>query len=155
VRADARLFAALSQQDFSTAQKHANLLAGYLRDASKNEISLAYSSITYVAGFRAMGLEALAPENPLVTTVGTTAQPWVVLSPEGKKILQIYQSKRLIGSTLGVWDYETTNVLSKISNGAKQNSGQKSGGNSAFLPVPRDLDQDQFSIDEEGRLIFQ
>lgn len=143
--ADKALFAALDAGDYATAQLQANEVASYLRQAGKERLSLAYSSITYLAGFQAMGVDPLATENPLVMTTEDLRQIFLVLSPEGRNVLELYQTERAIPAQAGVWDYPTTAAVSHIDTVTD-----------ATEPaiVPPGLRAGQFAIDNAGRLLL-
>src|SRR5690606_6758529 len=88
------LYAALATGNYPEAQRHASETAAYLRGIEEVQLSLAYSSITYVAGFRAIGVDPLASENPLVS-VGPTPSSFI-LNKEGRDVLGLYQAARAI-----------------------------------------------------------
>ena len=134
---------ALGRGDYATAQSKASEVATYLRLADEERLSLAYSSITYVAGFKAMGVDPLAPENPLVTVVGSPQSSFLVLSPEGRNVLQLYQQKRAIRARPGVWDYRTTATVSDI---------EKVAEDVQTFAVPPGLESGRLGIDRAGRL---
>ena len=85
----------------------------YFRQADQMRASLAYSSITYLAGFNAMGLDSLSEQNPLVSAMGTDATPFLVLSQTGQDVLSAYQEDLDIKSKRGVWDFNTSFTISK------------------------------------------
>lgn len=143
--ADFKLYTALATNDYATAQQQANKLAEYLQLAGNERLSLAYHSITYVTGFRAIGFNALAEDNPLVTTVGSPDPSFVVMSAEGKKILGLYQRMRLIRATPGVWDHPTSTTVSTI----------KSSLNGELIAAPTELNPDDFFIEDSGRMILR
>lgn len=147
-KADTALFVALAAGDFAKAQRQANEVASYLRQADNERLSLAYSTITYVAGFNAMGVDPLARENPLVTTVGSVDPAFLVLSTEGGGLLKMYQTLRAVQSQPGVWDFPTTSTISNIQ--VPMDDFRKF----ETIVLPRGLRVDQVSIDDAGRLNF-
>jgi hypothetical protein len=152
-RAEAALYAALAEGNFSEAQQQANEVSSYLRQAGNDRLSLAYSSITYVAGFRAIGVDPLAVENPLVATMGATSSPFVVLSPEGQNVLELYQAERKIPAQVGVWDGPTASAISNIMRSGA--SVTEDPTVQMIKPVPRGLQFGDFDIDNTGRMVVR
>lgn len=148
-KADTALFVALAAGNFAEAQGHANEVASYLRQAENQRLSLAYSTITYVAGFNAMGVDPLARENPLVTTVGSADPAFLILSTEGKDLLEMYQTLRAVPSRPGAWDGPTAATVSNIQ------MPMDDFRSFDRIVLPRGLKADQVSVDDAGRLIFQ
>lgn len=112
--ADSKLYLALEAGNFATAQRQANELSGYFRESGNERLSLAYSTITYVSGFRAIGFDSLSVDNPLVTIVGSPDPSFAVISKEGKNLLQLYQFKRAVSGESGAWDFWTAKAVSTI-----------------------------------------
>lgn len=109
--ANAKMYEALANRDYGAAQWHANEVAGLLRKSGNEKLSLAYSSLTYFSGFKAIGYDPLSPDDKLVTTVGSLSPKYVVLSPKGKKALTDFQLKYSVTQKLGVWDFKTAQAL--------------------------------------------
>ncbi|MFN3171218.1 MAG: hypothetical protein ACE37E_11055 [Hyphomicrobiales bacterium] len=145
------LYAALAAGNFPEAQRHAAEAAGFLRSIEEVRLSLAYSSITYVAGFRAIGLNALASENPLVA-VGTNPS-FVLLSEEGRNVLELYQFARAIPAKPGVWDFATTANVSTVAPLAMDAASMQDFVNARGAIAPQALGVNDFSIDETGRMV--
>ncbi|RNF33998.1 hypothetical protein [Paracoccus methylarcula] len=146
------LYAALAARNYPEAQRQASETAAYLRGIEEVKLSLAYSSITYVAGFRAIGVDALASENPLVS-VGPTPSS-VVLNKEGRNVLGLYQAARAIPAEPGVWDSATTaNIATVISLDAEGNAEDEFMKTRGAI-VPQAFSANDFSIEPTGRMVF-
>ncbi|WP_319413726.1 hypothetical protein [uncultured Cohaesibacter sp.] len=150
--AEEQLFAALAEGDFSKAQNYANDLSEHFRKANEEGLSLAYSSITYIAGFRAIGIDALAPEKPLLTTAGTGVSSFVIMNNEGQDLLKEYQALREVRGKNGVWDYATTNAIAEI--GSKVPSITETKAYEAKA-LPEDWRLLESRIDSTGRMTFE
>lgn len=147
------LYAALTNGNYPEAQRQAVEAAGFLRKADEERLSMAYSSITYVSGFRAIGLDALAVENPLVA-VGRDPS-FVVLSEEGSKVLELYQSARTISAKPGVWDFATTDSVAAVVPLAVDSTSMPNTIDVRGAIAPRSLGMNDFSIDAAGRMILK
>lgn len=148
------VYAALVARDYGTAQKEAAQVAALLLEAGEEGPSLAYSSITYAAGFRAIGLDAFAPENPLVVAGPTDTT--IVMNEEGRRVLDLYQDARSINSKRGVWDFATTSKISEIE---PIRAGEKLDIPTSIMDAgavtPNSLSKSDFFIDKSGRLILK
>jgi hypothetical protein len=147
------LYAALATRNYPAAQRQATEVAGFLRNVGEVRLSLAYSSITYVAGFQAIGLDALASENPLVA-VGPTPSS-VVLNEQGRDVLELYQSARAIPAQLGVWDFPTTASVATVTPFTMQEISAQSSTGARGSVTPKALNINDFSIDAAGRIDFR
>ena len=116
-----RFYAALSAQDYALAQREANEMASLLRQSGETGLSLAYSSLTYLAGFYAIGVEPLSPGNPMVSSIGSANDAYLVLTPEGQNVLSLYQAARALPEATGVWDFQTTRAVAAISDSRSVN----------------------------------
>lgn len=141
-----QLLSALDEGDLARAQGLANEASAILRSSNNLALSQTYSSITYIAGFRAIGIEPLSAENPLVTTIGTSAPSSVVLSPAGRSVIEAYQAERGLAARAGVWDGPTARAISET----------LSAPNMPAVAVPSPgLRPGDFFIDSTGRMILR
>lgn len=146
---EANLYAALAEKNYAEAQKFASELAAYLRQDGEEKLALAYSSITYVSGFRAIGIDALAEENPLLTTSTEAKSSFVVMNEEGQKVLRKYQELQDVPGKRGVWDFATTTVVSDTP--ITMQEAEIEAGD-FIRAVPMDWETQAVSIDDLGRM---
>lgn len=151
-RSISALYAALADGNYSEAQRQATEAAGFLRSVKEERLSLAYSSITYVSGFRAIGLDALASDNPLVA-VGVDPS-FMVLSSKGQDVLELYQTARKIPANPGVWDFATSASVATVAPSALDETSMQDAMTERGAIAPRSLDMNDFSIDAVGRMVF-
>ncbi|MDQ0324613.1 hypothetical protein J2R99_000462 [Rhodopseudomonas julia] len=151
-RAINALYAALADGNYPEAQRQAAEAAGFLREVEEERLSLAYSSITYVSGFRAIGLDALASENPLVATGSNPS--FVVLSEKGRDVLELYQSARKIPAKPGVWDFPTSAKVATVEPATADDLHAQNTTEARGAIAPQSLDETDFFIDAMGRMVF-
>lgn len=110
--------AALSDGDYATAQFYANEAASYLRQADRSDLSVAYSSLTYVTGLRAIGVDPFNPENPLVKASPDNVEAMVVLTDEGENVLKAYRNLTQITAAKAAYDFQTAKGIKSATSGA-------------------------------------
>ncbi|TJZ89707.1 hypothetical protein FA743_18030 [Paracoccus gahaiensis] len=152
-RAVDALYAAIATGNYPEVQRQAAEAAGFLRSVEEERLSLAYSSITYVAGFRAIGLDPLASENPLVTAGPTPSS--VVLNEEGRNVLELYQSARAIPAAPGIWDFATTASVANVTPLAMEETLRQDSIDARGAIAPQVMGVNDFSIDATGRMVLQ
>ncbi len=145
------LYAALASMNYPEAQRQATEVAGFLRNIDEIRLSLAYSSITYIAGFQAIGLDPLASDNPLLV-VGATPSS-LVLNEQGRNVLELYQSAREIPARRGVWDFPTTASIATVAPLSMEEISTSAGARGVSTPPA--LSIGDFTIDEMGRMDFR
>ncbi|WP_138464973.1 hypothetical protein [Poseidonocella sp. HB161398] len=165
--ADAAMLAALGAGDFPAAQRWANEMAALMHNAGYDRLSLAYSSLTYVTGFTAMGVDPVGGEGgPLVTAIGAPDAAFPVMTYEGRDVLELYQAGRQIPAKPGSWDYATSSTIATIdtvtapdaTSTPKWNSPDFGGFDTIrenTISLPGKVTAEDVMIDQTGRFILR
>ena len=153
----AEFYAAAAAYNDADAQKLANMIAGTLRSKGQTELSLAFSSLTYVAGFRAIGIEALAPDNPLLAVAGEPTSAYLVMNKTGQDWLESYQNRHTSNIDLGVWDYPTSEVIAKTTPSIsetilKNPSAFEDRTEYKAIAPPKNIDLQKLELGFDGRI---